>query len=143
VQAETTVEMCAAFCDGYAYFGVEYSSECYCSNELADEPAAEADCSMLCAGSTSQWCGGPHRLNLYAINSIPPSSSVVPFRTVPANVWQQMSPNYQAAASWVTVSYNYYCNGYGTGHTSAGANNMYVDDIVLVRADLVELVGTW
>ena len=30
-----------------------------------------------------------------------------------------------------------FCDGYGTGHTSAGANNMYVDDIVLVRTYLV------
>ena len=76
MQAGMTVEMCAAFCDGYAYFGVEYANECYCGDELAaGEPAAEADCSMLCAGSAYEWCGGPNRLNLYAVNPIVPSAS--------------------------------------------------------------------
>ncbi len=82
-QAALTVEMCAAFCEGYAYFGVEYSSECYCSNELAGEPAPESDCAMLCGGDSSQWCGGPNRLNLYAVNPIPPSPSAVPSATSP------------------------------------------------------------
>ncbi|KAK4032780.1 WSC domain-containing protein [Parachaetomium inaequale] len=77
VLADMTVEICAAFCDGYAYFGVEYSTECYCSNELAGESAAEADCSMLCGGSASQWCGGPNRLNLYAVTPGSPASSTV------------------------------------------------------------------
>ncbi len=81
-QAEMTIEMCAAFCDGYAYFGVEYSTECYCSNELAGESADEADCSMLCGGSASQWCGGPNRLNLYALNPVSPSSTAEPTPTV-------------------------------------------------------------
>ena len=76
MQASMTVEMCAAFCDGYAYFGVEYANECYCGDELvAGEPAAETDCSMLCAGSAYEWCGGPNRLNLYAVNPIAPSPS--------------------------------------------------------------------
>jgi hypothetical protein len=57
------------------------------------------------------------------------------FRTVTANVWQQMSLNFQAAASFLTVSYNYYCNGYGTGHTTDGYNTIYVDDVFLVRTD--------
>jgi hypothetical protein len=82
--ADMTVEKCAAFCDGHAYFGVEYSTECFCSNELAGEPAAEAECSMLCGGSTSQWCGGPNRLNLYAVNPSPvsPSTTVEPTPTI-------------------------------------------------------------
>lgn len=83
VQAGLTAEMCAAFCDGYAYFGLEYQTECYCSNELAGEAADEADCSMLCGGSSSQWCGGPNRLNLYAVNPVTPSSSAVPSVTAP------------------------------------------------------------
>ena len=81
VLAEMTVEACAAFCDGYAYFGLEYSTECYCSNELAGESADEADCSMLCGGSASQWCGGPNRLNLYALNPVSSSSTTEPTAT--------------------------------------------------------------
>lgn len=76
-RAEMTVEMCAAFCDGYAYFGVEFSTECYCGNELAGgEAAVETDCSSLCGGSASQWCGAANRLNLYAANPLPSPSSI-------------------------------------------------------------------
>lgn len=75
-RAEMTIELCAAFCDGYAYFGVEWATECYCGNEIGGKAATEADCSMLCAGRGSQWCGGPDRLNVYAFRPIsPPSSS--------------------------------------------------------------------
>lgn len=74
---DMTIERCAAFCDGYAFFGVEYAGECYCGNELlGGEPSAETDCNMLCSGNPSQWCGGPNRLNLYAVNPVTPSSSV-------------------------------------------------------------------
>ncbi|KAK3898928.1 WSC domain-containing protein [Staphylotrichum tortipilum] len=74
-RAEMTVETCAAFCEGYAFFGVEYSTECYCGNELAGQASSEADCSMLCAGNAEQWCGGPNRFNLYAVNPWDPSST--------------------------------------------------------------------
>jgi hypothetical protein len=75
-RSDMTVEMCAAFCDGYAFFGVEYASECYCGNELAGgETSAEEDCSQLCAGNPSQWCGGANRINLYAVNPFVVSSS--------------------------------------------------------------------
>ncbi|KAL2130741.1 hypothetical protein VTI74DRAFT_6005 [Chaetomium olivicolor] len=68
---DMTVDRCAAFCDGYAFLGVEYATECFCGNELVGgQSAVEEDCSELCAGNPSQWCGGPNRLNLYAINPI-------------------------------------------------------------------------
>ena len=74
---EMTIERCSAFCDGYAFFGVEYADECYCGNELAGgQSSAESDCNMRCSGEPLQWCGGPNRLNLYAVNPITPSPSV-------------------------------------------------------------------
>ena len=85
--SDMTVEMCAAFCDGYAFFGVEYATECYCGNELAGESSAEQDCGQLCAGNPSQWCGGASRMNLYAINPISsPSSSAIPETTASPGV---------------------------------------------------------
>ena len=103
VQAEMTVEMCAAFCEGYAYFGVEYSTECYCGNELAgSQSAAEADCSMLCAGSASQWCGGPNRLNLYAVNSITSSSSSI--SNVPPSSTVDATPTITPGPQLTTVT---------------------------------------
>ncbi|KAI4258413.1 MAG: hypothetical protein L6R42_005121 [Xanthoria sp. 1 TBL-2021] len=62
-----TVEKCAAFCQGYAYMGVEYTSECYCGNTIGAGAVAVTDggCSMTCGGDKSQLCGGPNRLNFY------------------------------------------------------------------------------
>jgi hypothetical protein len=60
-----TVEKCAAFCSAYRYFGVEYSSECFCGDALSGKEAPAGECAMLCSGDKKQWCGGPNRLNLY------------------------------------------------------------------------------
>ncbi|KAK4202426.1 WSC domain-containing protein [Triangularia verruculosa] len=62
---DLTVEKCAERCSEYSYFGLEYSRECYCGNELIGQAAPEKDCAMLCVGAPDQWCGGPDRLNLY------------------------------------------------------------------------------
>ncbi|ORY71629.1 copper radical oxidase [Pseudomassariella vexata] len=69
--ASMTLEACAAFCDGYHYFGTEYGGECYCGNSL-DETSNEAplaDCSMTCTGNRYQYCGAGNRLELYYTNT--------------------------------------------------------------------------
>lgn len=66
-----TVETCAAHCQGFKYFGLEYARECYCGNELGGAAAAEDQCSNLCMGNGEQWCGAPDRLNVYAAAPVP------------------------------------------------------------------------
>ncbi|KAL9044249.1 MAG: hypothetical protein Q9214_002599 [Letrouitia sp. 1 TL-2023] len=62
-----TVEVCATFCKGYAYMGVEYSTECFCGNTInAGSALATSGCTMTCGGNPRQLCGGPNRLNFYA-----------------------------------------------------------------------------
>ena len=73
-----TVEVCAAFCSGYTYMGVEYSQECYCGNTIgAGSGNAGSGCSMLCGGKSNEYCGGPNRLNFYMANAtaVSPSST--------------------------------------------------------------------
>ncbi|KAK4100770.1 WSC-domain-containing protein, partial [Parathielavia hyrcaniae] len=62
---DMTLESCAAFCSEFTYFGVEFSHECYCDNAVLGAAADESECSELCKGDSSAWCGGPGRLNLY------------------------------------------------------------------------------
>ena len=82
-----TIELCAAACAGYTYFGVEYSVECYCGNSLmggstlasgGSDPLANL-CDMTCNGHPQEYCGGPNRLNTYLYNSsLASASSAVP-----------------------------------------------------------------
>ncbi|KAF8476774.1 WSC domain-containing protein [Kalaharituber pfeilii] len=65
-----TVPKCVGFCSdsGYNYAGVEYSTECWCGNALAEGAVLASDqaqCNMLCAGDKLSYCGGSVRLNVY------------------------------------------------------------------------------
>ncbi|CCC09943.1 hypothetical protein SMACR_02523 [Sordaria macrospora] len=63
-----TLESCAANCTGFAYFGTEYSRECFCGNTLASSSseAPDSECNMLCAGDSTEYCGAGNRLELYS-----------------------------------------------------------------------------
>jgi hypothetical protein len=62
-----TLDLCAASCSGYTYFGVEYGRECYCGNSFGagSVAAAESDCSFTCPGNGQQLCGAGVRLSTY------------------------------------------------------------------------------
>lgn len=64
-----SVEACSSYCinGGFAMFGLEYSSECWCGDALDESSvvAIEEDCSMVCSGDPAQKCGGPNRLSVY------------------------------------------------------------------------------
>ena len=83
----STIESCEASCQGYNYFGVEYSNECYCGNSINAGSVVKSSsdpningCSMLCGGNSSEYCGGPNRLEMYSINGTAP----VPTSTTPS-----------------------------------------------------------
>lgn len=68
-----TLESCAKFCDTFTYFGVEYGRECYCGNSLqtGSVNATIADCSFLCPGDKTEYCGAGNRLELYKYQAAP------------------------------------------------------------------------
>lgn len=78
-----TLETCATFCEGFTYFGVEYSTECFCGNAIRGTAAPESECTELCAGDATEWCGGPNRLNVYttAATTTDPTPADVPTPT--------------------------------------------------------------
>ena len=71
-----TTASCAAFCSSYAFFGTEYSGECYCGNTLSSQSinATSSECSMPCSGDSSEMCGGPARLSYYQNTKYTPPS---------------------------------------------------------------------
>lgn len=62
---DMTVERCAGVCASYAYFGVEYTTQCFCGNVLSGTSAPETECSYVCGGDGKEWCGAAERMNLY------------------------------------------------------------------------------
>ncbi|KAL5329264.1 hypothetical protein ACEPPN_002775 [Leptodophora sp. 'Broadleaf-Isolate-01'] len=75
-----TLEICASNCAGTTYFGVEYGGECYCGQTLdaTSVPAAnQLDCSFVCPGDASEYCGAGNRLELYMLGAASSSSSRV------------------------------------------------------------------
>ncbi|KAF2651061.1 WSC-domain-containing protein [Lophiostoma macrostomum CBS 122681] len=77
-QPVLTLELCASFCAGFAFFGVEYAGECYCGNTLQAASSKQADetgCSMACSGNAAESCGGPNFLNVYFNSAAITSSS--------------------------------------------------------------------
>ncbi|KAK3368692.1 carbohydrate-binding WSC, partial [Podospora didyma] len=60
-----TVELCARYCQGHKFMGVEYGSQCFCADHLGGYAAQKWECSELCYGNKDEWCGGPLRLSLY------------------------------------------------------------------------------
>ncbi|KAG0648748.1 WSC domain-containing [Hyphodiscus hymeniophilus] len=71
--ATMTPEFCAMFCSsrGYPVMGVEFADECYCGTYPAGDSttAPQNECDMECAGDANQVCGGPDRLNVYALQN--------------------------------------------------------------------------
>ncbi len=65
---EMTLESCMGNCTGFDYFATEYGRECYCGNtlEASSSPAAAEDCSMVCGGDPTEFCGNGNRLELYS-----------------------------------------------------------------------------
>ena len=77
--SSNTIESCTSACynAGYSLAGAEYSAECWCGDsvEAGGAPASSSDCNMLCTGNSTQYCGGPNRLNLYSYTNAPTTPS--------------------------------------------------------------------
>lgn len=66
--SKMTVELCGTFCKGYNFFGIEWSGECYCGNEIGKESLLKEDkeCGLTCPGNYKQLaCGEGQRLSIY------------------------------------------------------------------------------
>lgn len=68
-RSNMTNSMCAEFCDGYTFFGTEYAGECFCGNVLDEESEEvdESECSMVCGGASTEFCGDANRLSVYEL----------------------------------------------------------------------------
>ncbi|XP_063410475.1 uncharacterized protein LOC134693567 [Mytilus trossulus] len=65
------VDMCVQLCMGNRYWGLQYSSECYCGNVLENSgvynETDDSECNKECLGNSSQICGGKWRNSVYEL----------------------------------------------------------------------------
>jgi WSC domain len=64
-----TVELCGAACSSrsYLYFGLEYSSQCYCGNAITTAILDESECSFPCVGDQTEFCGAGAILSVWSL----------------------------------------------------------------------------
>jgi hypothetical protein len=68
---DMSIENCAAFCEGYEFFGAEYGQECYCGNTFANPTnmLMESNCDTVCEDDETELCGGNWALSIYQLES--------------------------------------------------------------------------
>ncbi|BFZ57336.1 hypothetical protein PYCC9005_004388 [Savitreella phatthalungensis] len=66
---EMTPEVCQLYCAsrGYSIFGLQFSTECWCSSSVPSQGKSNS-CDMQCSGS-SAICGGKNALSVYTTDS--------------------------------------------------------------------------
>ncbi|CAN0400855.1 unnamed protein product [Pylaiella littoralis] len=80
--SETTMsaEVCSATCialsSTYTHYGTQYSSECFCTDDVEDLTDSSA-CTMPCANNPDEICGGPEALSVYEIDAEPIAADYV------------------------------------------------------------------
>ncbi|ODO08369.1 hypothetical protein L198_00094 [Cryptococcus wingfieldii CBS 7118] len=72
---DMTLATCASYCtsEGYGIAGVEYSTECYCSNMLSNGVSlndSSSSCTMTCGGDGTTFCGGSGALSIAVSSTI-------------------------------------------------------------------------
>ncbi|KAJ7905890.1 glyoxal oxidase N-terminus-domain-containing protein [Mycena leptocephala] len=69
VVGQVSLETCTSACfnAGMPFSGAEFADECYCGPAIINGggPETASECNMLCAGNSSEFCGGPNRLTVY------------------------------------------------------------------------------
>ena len=80
-----TVTGCADFCRGSAFFGVEYSAQCFCGVRMAanTKPTSDGSCNYTCCADRTVSCGGLNRINVYEAVEPSPSQFVTMTRVSP------------------------------------------------------------
>jgi len=72
LRAQTCYGLCVAEIPNSKFFGLQYSFECWCSEENFDpkmeNPAPAEDCTTPCSQNASEDCGGTDRMFAYKIN---------------------------------------------------------------------------
>jgi hypothetical protein len=91
--SKLTVESCVQTCIGlgYSVAGMEYSTQCFCGNYIFDGgslASQDTDCAMTCGGNSSEICGGPNRMSIYANGTLTTYAAPTAQKTNLPGSWQ-------------------------------------------------------
>ncbi|KAG9017302.1 hypothetical protein FRB93_007415 [Tulasnella sp. JGI-2019a] len=92
-----TPTMCEQLCTGYAYAGVEYSTECYCGTSMTNMATSSA-CSSTCGGDSSKICGGSWAINVYHLTA----STITSSTAVSTTATTTSSSATATSSSWIS-----------------------------------------
>lgn len=69
-----TIEMCVGLCPNYTFLGLEYGTQCWCSNSIQNGafPVDNAQCDTVCAGNAREICGSDDTLSVFLPPPPPP-----------------------------------------------------------------------
>ncbi|KAF8577851.1 copper radical oxidase [Ramaria rubella] len=74
VDGPMTVQLCLDECvaSGFPLGGLEFAAQCFCDVQIQNSgaPVTDGGCNMPCAGNSSEFCGGPNRLNVYNFTGV-------------------------------------------------------------------------
>lgn len=65
-------QICAGLCEDYAFYGTQYSSECWCGSATDYDRYGDGVCDMPCDGNTSEICGGNFAISIYSNDGASP-----------------------------------------------------------------------
>lgn len=100
-----TLEKCSEFCSDYVYWGTEYSKECFCGNSLYEnsEEKPMEDCSMICGGDDTQYCGAGDRLELYSTTAAQPTTTPTTSTPAPSPTHVETVGDYALVGCWKEI----------------------------------------
>ncbi|CAM9620699.1 unnamed protein product [Ectocarpus sp. 6 AP-2014] len=77
---DMTAEACAVQCADYAYYGTQYSHECWCGDNADYDANGAGECELPCAGDSEETCGGHFAMSVYThgVVTVDPVDSVDP-----------------------------------------------------------------
>ncbi|PRP85873.1 hypothetical protein PROFUN_06147 [Planoprotostelium fungivorum] len=121
----SSLNQCYTSCQGYKYFGVQYSTECYCGNTYGTYGAMpETDCNMNCQSGETR-CGGSYRNSIYSTGANPTTKASTSSTQTPATTQVAQTPNGKVVMA-------HFMMGYAAG--SGADYNYFFDQCTLAKA---------
>jgi hypothetical protein len=101
-----TIDECVDMCRNYSYVGLEYGSQCWCSNSIQNGafPVDDDQCDMLCAGDPQQICGSRNALSIFMPPPPAPDDPVRNITYAPAGCYAEPRDGTRALDQSVTSS---------------------------------------